>query len=119
MTHMHKDYDKTEFAYDKISKAWIAINGVNSVGNYFFVGHLQNPKLLNSLGEWMAYNVRTQEKESLIIPFDYAGFHEEGDAEEAIFDRVYKKLGWRINEMGLTNLPWEKADSKESLENKL
>jgi len=112
----HKDYDEVEFAYDRIVKAWQAINGDHSKGRYFFIGHLKNP--LNER-EWMAY-LRRPDKDSLDyldVPFDYDGFREQGDADNAIFKRAYQDLGWRIEEINIEFLPQEQK--KQPLENSL
>jgi hypothetical protein len=99
----HKDYSEVEFAYDKIVKAWQAINGTHSEGRYFFIGHLKNPI---REGKWMAYLRRPDKHSSNYhdVPFDYEGFHEEGDADNAIYKRA-TDLGWRIREIEVNSLP--------------
>ena len=102
----HKDYGEDEFAYDQIVRAWSAINGANSEGRYFFIGHLERAL---SDGQFMAYLIRPDKasdgKDNLIVPFNYEGFQEDADADQAIYKRVYEDLGWRIREIEKSFLP--------------
>lgn len=98
----HKDYDQNEFAYDSIVRAWKAINGIHSEGRYFFIGHLE--RALEE-GQYMAYLVRPEKEDHLLVPFNYEGFEEEADADGAINKRAYQELGWRIQEIDSKYLP--------------
>ena len=114
----HKDYNPEKFAYDKVEKAWVAINGAYSEGRYFFVAHLKNG-IMNPRGRWMAF-LRRPEKNEMIyedVPFDYEGFPESADAEEAVFKRAEgpQGLGWRIREIDVKCLPTEADKNLEGL----
>jgi len=104
MIKLHKDYGAEQFAYREVIKAWQAINGVNSEGRFFFVGRLEKP-LPN--GEFMAYLRRPNKTEGCLldVPFDYDGFRESANAEQAIFTRAQENLGWRIREIRTECLP--------------
>lgn len=106
---IHKDYSQEEFSYGEITKAWQAINGRGHFGRCFFIAELKRPLQ----GEnWMAY-MRWPNKEDLRYydrPFEYEGFPEEGEAEEAVWERV-QRLGWRVEEMNPEMLPTQIDDS--------
>jgi hypothetical protein len=103
---LHKDYSQEEFGYDRIERAWQAISGLNSGGRYFFIAHLEKPLVG---GEWMSFLRRPDKKENnyLNVPFNYEGFNDLSDADQAIYVRAYKNLGWRINEIEISALPTE------------
>ena len=101
---IYKDYSQEEFSYERITKAWQAINGEHSIGRCFFVAKLRSPL---PEGDWMAYMRWPSKKDSKYydIPFEYEGFSEE-EAEIAVDERVLK-LGWRVREMNHEMLPTE------------
>ena len=103
LINIHKDYCPKEFSYEKVTKAWRAINGENHFGRCFFIARL---KYSLPQGEWMAY-MRWPDKKDLRYydrPFEYEGFPEEGEAEIAIWKRI-TGLGWRVEEMNQEMLP--------------
>ena len=55
----------------------------------------------------MAYLRRPEGSDCLDVPFNYDGFKEAADAEDAIMKRAYKDLGWRIEEIECGFLPVE------------
>ncbi len=114
MIKLHKDYSPEDFSWNKIEKAWQAINGPNHFGRYFFIAHLKKIPL-DGGGKWMGYLRRPgvklleeQEEDYIDVPFQYSGFEDVGDAHNAIFERV-RGLGLRIEEIDVTKLP-EKVD---------
>ena len=98
--------------YDRIENAWQAINGENSQGRFFFIAHLI--KKTEEGNEWVAF-LRTPKKDDrcyVDLPFFdemgcYSGFADPGDADAAVYERAYKKLGWRIDEIDANCLPTE------------
>jgi len=103
---LHKDYDPKEFTYDRIEKAWQAINGSNSQGRFFFVGHIVNQPFGGG-GYWMAFLRRPRDMSYVDVPFESnEGFHEPGEAENAIHQRT-QELGWRIEEISVDMIPTE------------
>lgn len=114
---LHRDYDPEEFTYDRISDVWVATNGPGSAGRYFFIAHLTSQPYAGG-GHWMAFLRYPDLGQEVYIdrPFNAnQGYREPGQANNAIFERAYKQLGWRIERIDVDKIPRDVDDGLEDI----